>query len=336
MNAESFAEYLKNPSKLYQINYQELKSLALQYPYCQNLQWLLLQKSKMDGHKDTDLVLERTATGSIDRALLYKKMKSVAAIRDSTSDLLVTDEVLELPTLTNFRRPEPILRETSSPSPLEEPVPAYQPIESFQPVLPEEEELDFSKLQVPPRPTELPEITPEPGIIEPLTTPEVPDQNDPTPTIPEQNPEIPNPFDPEPTLPEAPDGGEELEKQASNAFEWEVAPINSSEIESISDSAINEAPTAPTRSYARTYQPPKLQISLPATKASLPPTEAQVADLAAKSVIEKEEVASETLALILARQGHRERAIRMYEQLILKIPEKSAYFAAQIQKLKQA
>lgn len=324
MNAESFAEYLKTPSKLYQINYQELKSLALQYPYCQNLQWLLLQKSRMDGHRDANTNLEKTAAGSIDRALLYKKVKAIAAIQAQVGDLWLTDDVLELPTLSSFRQPEPILRDTPARNPMEEPKPIFQPLVNKSDKV-SEEDLDMSKLQVPPRPTEFPNIEPEPAIIDPSRNPEIPTPADPEPSQPNPQPEVPDPIDPSPTLPDEPRQNEEIEKRAVPTIEWEVAP--------------RSLPTAVERqasvNYAKTYQPPKLQFKLASKPSASEKKEADIVAIAAKSINEKEEVASETLALILARQGHREKAIRMYEQLILKIPEKSAYFAAQIQKLKQ-
>ncbi|MEM7101773.1 MAG: tetratricopeptide repeat protein [Bacteroidota bacterium] len=43
---------------------------------------------------------------------------------------------------------------------------------------------------------------------------------------------------------------------------------------------------------------------------------------------------SDTLADLLALQGNKTKAIAMYEQLILKFPEKSTYFAVKIEKLK--
>jgi len=65
-----------------------------------------------------------------------------------------------------------------------------------------------------------------------------------------------------------------------------------------------------------------------------PMTEAQVqADLSVRSTDPKPDLASESLARILARQGKNERAIEIYQRLMVKQPEKMAYFAAQIQSL---
>ena len=47
------------------------------------------------------------------------------------------------------------------------------------------------------------------------------------------------------------------------------------------------------------------------------------------------DIGTETLADIYATQGEKDRAIEIYEQLILKIPEKNIYFAAQIKRLKE-
>lgn len=58
-------------------------------------------------------------------------------------------------------------------------------------------------------------------------------------------------------------------------------------------------------------------------------------DIARKSVIEHDDLATETLAQIYAEQGHLQRAIKIYQQLILKFPEKSRYFAAQIKNLEK-
>ena len=67
--------------------------------------------------------------------------------------------------------------------------------------------------------------------------------------------------------------------------------------------------------------------------AMLPPSPTAQADLSVKSTRPEPELISEGLARILARQGKIERAIEIYERLMVKQPEKMAYFAAQIQQL---
>jgi hypothetical protein len=57
-------------------------------------------------------------------------------------------------------------------------------------------------------------------------------------------------------------------------------------------------------------------------------------DLSAKSSKIKKSLVSENLALILHKQGKVKKAIKIYEQLIVRFPEKKSYFAEQIEKLR--
>jgi hypothetical protein len=56
-------------------------------------------------------------------------------------------------------------------------------------------------------------------------------------------------------------------------------------------------------------------------------------DLSLKSSKIKKGMASENLANIFLQQGKVKKAVKIYEQLILKYPEKKSYFAEQIEKL---
>lgn len=62
--------------------------------------------------------------------------------------------------------------------------------------------------------------------------------------------------------------------------------------------------------------------------------EKQVADLAHHSLDEKQ-VWTEAMAEVWAKQGERQKAIRIYEKLSLLEPSKSAYFAGKIDALKK-
>jgi len=53
-----------------------------------------------------------------------------------------------------------------------------------------------------------------------------------------------------------------------------------------------------------------------------------------ESLKEDREIFTETLADIYVAQGHKDKAIEIYEHLNLKFPEKNIYFAAQIKRLK--
>ena len=56
-------------------------------------------------------------------------------------------------------------------------------------------------------------------------------------------------------------------------------------------------------------------------------------DMSAKASSLTDDLATEALAQIFIEQGHEEKAVEIYRQLILKFPKKSAYFAGLIEKI---
>lgn len=58
-------------------------------------------------------------------------------------------------------------------------------------------------------------------------------------------------------------------------------------------------------------------------------------NLAKMSVVDNEDFVTETLARVYLKQGHYDKAIRTYQKLSLKNPEKKVFFASQIEVIKE-
>ncbi|MFN8304205.1 MAG: hypothetical protein U0U46_17090 [Saprospiraceae bacterium] len=268
MTQERFLNMLGDPDLLATISYQELKTLALAYPYAHNLHYLLALKARQDNHPDFDRALAAASANSLSRPRLFHLI--------APQRVTVVEDVLEL------RAIEAVQRELEARVPIER----------------EEKNSEEAQLAEA-RP--LPEATPAP----PVSADETEDL--PAPVSPEK---LPDHFD------RALDFGQWLDQ-----FNLPALPVRPRRPASETNEPSEDTPAPIEPETPRPVKPE--------------PPSSVAQTLAERSVASREDVVSETMARIFAAQGHRERAIAMYERLRLAIPEKSDYFAAEIDKLKK-
>lgn len=77
MNIALFLACIKNPDRLRQVSYQELKTLVYHFPYAANLRQLLWEKSQIENHLEKEKNLHLTSLYSINRSHLAEKYKQL-------------------------------------------------------------------------------------------------------------------------------------------------------------------------------------------------------------------------------------------------------------------
>ncbi len=368
MNAENFKNYLNDPSLLYQVPYEELKSLALEYPYNAHLRWLLLEKSRMDHRPDVKKALAKAAVYSIDRRALYRFFQK--QYEKTESPLFVfSEDVLELKDLSAIKeeltepleetvspRATPIKAVRETPEPIEtgdheedlvfDFSPPYPPIdkqevttvaetnieeevaapevEAVEFVAPEEETRDFE-------PTVQAEVAePEPDNIEiPVETAAKADT-----VIVNEEIIIQDAVAEEP-IPETDLKAEEEYRATLAAAEAVLAKASQVHTGAPMPKSAFRSWPRPETTLSNVVHEPQSPVTPVAKPEKKPKKGDVVSEIARQSVTENADLISETLADLLAAQQQYEKAIKMYERLILKFPKKSAYFASKIEKLKK-
>ncbi|PSR14244.1 MAG: hypothetical protein DA408_09625 [Bacteroidetes bacterium] len=327
MNAENYAEYLAQPAKLYQLPYQEIKNLVEEYPFSANLRWLLTVKSKIEHDPKFEQHLHQLAAHTFDRKKLYQ------LVNEDLQKLLDLDVVerLELKDLAQLAEAEkiPVVRPPEQPA-----APAAQMTMSPPPppapgTL---EYLDEDDFFLPAAPPPLPGPPPASSAPPPAELPAVappPEENEQV--QPEQVPALTPATEP------------------LREIEWEIAPptylIPAEMVTAlIGFSILPQEKLAPLpttvfdswNSLREQDQRRQLvRLRQRAVRGSSTPTPQKARQVAKKSLQEQPDLASETLADLLARQGQYAKAIKIYQRLSLLNPEKSVYFAATIENLKQ-
>ena len=280
MTNERFIEYLEDPGRLSSISYEELKTMALAYPYANNLRILLAIKAKQMGHQEEEKQLQVAAAYSLSRKRLYQLMVPGQLVPQPVM-IAQEEQVLELKPLKE----------------LEKDLEVMTPLEAEQ----EEKSHEIELIQI-----AAPE-QPEPPKKPKKKKKQKEDKQK------EGKPQI------------------KVEKKEKAKPKMQDKSLNSTE-ETVSSNPLSEIFNLPA------LNPPIAQEAGDAVESeeNEDPDKLSASQLATKSVQRNERVASETYANLLLKQGYKDAAIMMYEHLALQNPEKRAYFAAAIDKIKNS
>jgi len=316
MNSESFAEYLAQPAKLYQLPYQEIKNLVAEYPYAGNLRLMLLIKSKIEQDPAFETHLHQLAAHTFDRDYLFDLDNEI--LKDMLDLATGNEERLELQQLSAIEEKELIemevapLTEVAKPEYLAKaiPVPTVDEIDNNEIDVEQALEKEEKEIPEPTLPVEqktAPQVKLEEEVLAPTTIEDAPKEEKIAPISIVAFEVPPDLIDDISLIPLLTTNGQARAKETFPAWKVFLQENTRKRLEHLKE---------------------KAKQNINAFNIST-----QVA--AAKSVKEKPSVATETLAKLLERQGNYKKAIKMYEQLSLLNPEKSRYFAATIEKLKQ-
>lgn len=333
MNAESFVQYVEQLSMLYQLPYEELKSLSMEYPYFQNLHLLLALKSKLEDHYDYPKNLARAAAYSVDRAKLYRSLSQLATLVKS-ENFLMHEDYLELQDVNSVA----------------------EKLKSME-LLPQEQSpvIDLSQL-----------MSDMSGVLSSGSTLDTPIAHTAAPAAAINHPAPP-------TISYAFDLATVISDSAAIAqCIYQHLRRRPADSKSILSPALDiEAKKKEFKNYLKKMKPkkpkpmPKQSFSTWVEQFQSAHVKPHLSDLmeakqreknksqseqqqsakqlagknlhifAAKSIQENPTMASETLAELLVAQMQYRKAIKVYERLSLIFPEKSAFFAQRIENLKK-
>jgi hypothetical protein len=376
MNRSQFTSFMKSPASLSPESAKLLSEVLKEFPYCQTAQLLFIKSLHLQKSIHYNNQLKIAAAYATDRTILYNLItrKEKEEIIPGTTvkppahseDQLLDDLTLKTETVQEGK----VL---PAPSDAKTEVIAPSPIEVLQARLRELEEQ--SKTPAPPllvkeqiEPEE-PSVKEEPNIPQPVAD-VLPERNNQRPplrkAIPVPEPEnIVAPVNTDDTLKTvkdmdalsdtyintAIDASIQLEIKttdaSSPASEPTVEPEEQESALSFADwlkkskgekPAGKEAPKTPVTAEKREKQSRIIEKFIQEEPRIQKPQKEfySPVNMARQSVVEDLSFVTETLAGIYAKQGNTAKAIRAYQTLSLKYPEKKLYFASLIEKLEGA
>lgn len=348
MNADSIVAMLLDLNHESALKPEDGEALLLRYPYFEAGRFALLRKLREQGDYRFQEQLKQAAVHCSDRKALYHFVERQAGEAQNTEPVKVAKEVLAASTADDLSESTPEV------APIGDSSQTLEFVQKFEDRTPVRVVSGLQEIELPSaqNPEEQPEketpsVLSSPGLVNPATT--TPAQAEQTPVAnaatqrkprinwnPDQAIEAPNDILSQIlAYPEL--GKSETEKESTERTE-NKAPAHPEFVE--------KKPAEEPRRFTEWLKatqagavqagqttPPTTQIQeveeRPAPKASF----FNPIEMARKSVEDRDDLVTETLAKVYLSQGDTNRALRIYHKLSLLYPEKSAYFAALVEKI---
>jgi hypothetical protein len=355
MTTSEFTNLLKNPTELNTMSYEALDQLLLQFPYCNGIRMLLLKKYKNDKHIAFERHLALASMYAADRSKLYDFLNKGVVVNEKTKvvDLKPSDDSeaeKKTPLTTELVVPPPVYQHKVSENP---------PFLTFQPPL-KAEDLSIGYNVTDEKEAEedrsLSNMPIEEWLQE-FEPPRIEDKNPPAKKgfklsrIPIFEKGVFDFLEGEQEVVEKPKKRKSKSKKGTKKQSNKLSEDLNLEKEKLEDlspkTEVNkEEHELEFENLEQMHE--KKAASIDVFDLFLSQTDGFLKSLGDKkegnreaptnsweddSTAENEEVASETLADLLALQGQKPKAIKMYKTLSLKFPEKSRLFADKIAKL---
>ena len=335
MNRDQFIDYLENPEQLDHDSLISLDELVREYPFCQPAQILLLKNLQTQGNIRFNKHLKITAAYSFDRSILYTLLHEY---RDPEQEVARIEEPEIQSVPTEVQVSTPVAKQKAKPESEQEPLIPFEewnaPGEEWER---DRRNIDYSS----------------PGIIKtdyirkieqliPIVDIDLLVFDFPAKTeadlltfeYEKRAPEYKRPAQPEePALPEERTTSRELIREFMDSDPLSRYEINLEPIVHIPVQLFEKSSVPPP-----SHQGDLIDQFIQGGQSRLirPKEEKELSeDLSIRSLREDDNILTETLASIFVQQKYYLKAIHAFEKLSLKYPEKSIYFASQIEKIKE-
>lgn len=296
MNSENFPDFLNDPTRLYSVSFEELQSLVLEYPYANSLWKLLLCKAYFEDKTEYPKILESLAMRIQNRSQLRNFVAHLAQLK---AEYELAQENRQTLDLEDFKRQV-----------------IHRAIQEVPTAEKKQEKAQQAEVQPVEKTTERKQLLDE--LFGSETDIEVPKESQ-----------------------------KEKPTKESDSVDLITAALSEHIAASIEVQLHLAALPAKTPSKKKSKKKKKHKPQSKdnfnswhkAQQAFQFPTKSgqsvKAKALAAQSIMYNTSIISETLAKLLEDQGYFDKSIKMYEQLCLKNPEKSALFEAKINSLKE-